>query len=169
MSPSNLGKKWEDNLAFYRQLAFPEFWLVRLDGSIEIARSAEPKTNAVCKAGELFSSPLFPGMAIDPAWVMSYPNEIKRIDQFSPEIIVSPSVVKPDLTKRANELAGRIAQHFGKPIIPPTYNRRSAAKQGGFGVVHKNRGRGENRIRSASANGKSGPVTNGSTGWRCDC
>jgi Uma2 family endonuclease len=118
VSPSNLGKKWENNLAFYRQLAFPEVWLVQLDRSVEIWRSAQPKMNAARKPGELFSSPLFPGMAIDPAWLMDYPNEIKRIDQFSPDIIVSPSVVNPDLTKRAYELAGRIAQHFGKTYHP---------------------------------------------------
>jgi Uma2 family endonuclease len=70
VSPSNLGRKCENNLAFYRQLAFPEFWLVQLDGSIEIWRSAEPKMNAVCKPGELLSSALFPGMVIDPAWLM---------------------------------------------------------------------------------------------------
>ncbi len=117
-SPSNLGKKWEDNLAFYHRLAFPEVWLVHLDGSVEIRSAAEPKMNAACKPGELLSSPLFPGLAIDPAWLVNYPNEIKRIDQFSPEIIVSPSVVHPDLTQKAYDLAGRIAQHFGKTDRP---------------------------------------------------
>jgi hypothetical protein len=57
-------------------------------------------------------------MAIDPAWLMDYPNEIKRIDQFSPEIIVSPSVVNPDLTKKADDLGGRIAQYFGETYHP---------------------------------------------------
>jgi hypothetical protein len=49
---------------------------------------------------------------------MDYPNEIKRIDQFSPEIIVSPSVVNPDLTQKSYHLAGRIAEHFGKADRP---------------------------------------------------
>jgi hypothetical protein len=70
------------------------------------------------KPGELFSIPLFPGLAIDPAWLVDYPNEIKRIDQFSPEIIVSPSVVNPDLTQKAYDLAARIAQHVGKTARP---------------------------------------------------
>jgi len=118
VSPSNLGKKWEANLAFYRQLAFPEFWLIRLDDSIEIWRAAEPKVSATIKPGQLFSSPLFPGLAIDPAWLMNYPNEIKRIDQFSPQIIVSPSIVNPKLTKQAEALAARIAKHFGKVYQP---------------------------------------------------
>jgi Putative restriction endonuclease len=169
VSPSNLGKKWEDNLTFYRQLAFPEFWLVHLDGSIEIWRSAEPKTNAVCKAGGLFFSPLFPGLAIDPAWLLDYPNEIKRIDQFSPEVIVSPSVVNPNLTRKAEVLAGRIAQHFGKTYHPAglqsEIGREAARRQG---TAQEPRA-GENRIRGASRNGKTGPASNGSTGWPYGC
>jgi Putative restriction endonuclease len=169
VSPSNLGKKWEDHLTFYRQLAFPEFWLVHLDGSIEIWRSAEPKTNAVCKAGGLFFSPLFPGLAIDPAWLLDYPNEIKRIDQFSPEVIVSPSVVNPNLTRKAEVLAGRIAQHFGKTYHPAglqsEIGREAARRQG---TAQEPRA-GENRIRGASRNGKIGPASNGSGGWPYGC
>jgi Putative restriction endonuclease len=31
VSPSNVGKKWEDNLAFYHEAGFPEFWLVQVE------------------------------------------------------------------------------------------------------------------------------------------
>ena len=49
VSPSNVGKKWEANLAFYHEAGFPEFWLVRLDSSVEIWRAAEPKvTSRLC-------------------------------------------------------------------------------------------------------------------------
>ena len=68
VSPSNVGKKWEDNLAFYHEAGFPEFWLVQLDNSVEISRAAEPKMNSICKPGERFSSPYFP------AWQSARPG-----------------------------------------------------------------------------------------------
>ena len=106
VSPSNLGKKWEDNLAFYHQLAFPEVWLVHLDGSVEIWRAAEPKMNAACKPGELFDSPLFPGLAMDPAWLMDYPNEINLIRKFSPGIRVLRDPDEPATNKESQIHAG---------------------------------------------------------------
>jgi Uma2 family endonuclease len=118
VSPSNRGKKWEDNLAFYRQAGFPEFWLVQLDGSVEIWRAAEPKMNVACRPGELFSSPLFPGLAIDPAWIVDYPDEINLIRKFKPQIRVLRDPDQPELTKRARKMAARIAQHFGKTDRP---------------------------------------------------
>ena len=45
---------------------------------------------------------------------MNYPEEIARIEQFNPEIVVAPSVINPKLTKKARALADRIAQHFGQ-------------------------------------------------------
>jgi Uma2 family endonuclease len=131
VSPSNTGKKWEDNLAFYREAAFPEFWLVQLDGSVEISR-AEPKMSATYKPGELFSSPLFPGLAIDPAWITDYPDEIRRIEQFSPKIVVSPGLTKQKLTKKAHALAARIAEHFGETYLPaptPQTKRQPSRRQ----------------------------------------
>ena len=131
VSPSNTGKKWEDNLAFYREAAFPEFWLVRLDGSVEISRT-EPKMSATYQPGELFSSPLFPGLAIDPAWITDYPDEIWRIEQFSPTIVVSPSFTKQKLTKKAHALAARIAEYFGETYLPastPQTKRPSSRRQ----------------------------------------
>jgi Uma2 family endonuclease len=112
VSPSNRGKKWEDNLAFYHEAGFPEFWLVQLDGSVEIWCAAEPKMNAACKPGELFSSPLFPGLAIDPAWIVDYPDEINLIRKFNPQIRVLRDPDEPQLTKRARKMAARIAEHF---------------------------------------------------------
>ena len=47
VSPSNKGKKWEDNLAFYRQAGFTEFWLVQLDGAVE---HALPRVNLIVVA-----------------------------------------------------------------------------------------------------------------------
>ena len=109
LSPSNKGEEWEDKLTLYRQRC-PEMWLFQLDGIVEIGRLAE--ANRSCKPGELFSSPLFPGLAIDPAWIKSYPEEVSRIEQFNPEIVVAPSVLSPKLTKKAQALADRIARHF---------------------------------------------------------
>src|SRR5260370_39444380 len=88
VSPSNRGKKWDDNLAFYRQAGFPEFWLVQLDGSVDIWRAAEPKMNVACKPGEPFSSPLFPRLAIDPACIVDYSHAIHLIRKFKPQICV---------------------------------------------------------------------------------
>jgi Uma2 family endonuclease len=118
VSPSNKGKKWEDNLAFYRQAGFPEFWLVQLDGAVEIWRTVGPKMNAIYKPGELFSSPLFPGLAVDPAWIKNYPEEIALIRKFSPQIRVLSDPDDPQLTKQARKMAARIAQHFGETDRP---------------------------------------------------
>jgi Uma2 family endonuclease len=82
VSPSNRGKVWEDNLAFYHEAGFPEFWLVQMDGSVATWRSVEPNVSAVCKPGELFSSQLFSGLAIDPAWIVDYPDEINFTIKF---------------------------------------------------------------------------------------
>jgi Uma2 family endonuclease len=111
LSPSNKGEEWEDKCRLYRDKC-PEVWFRQLDGSVEVWRASEP--NKTCKPGELFSSPVFPGLAIDPAWMKSYPEEIARIEQFNPEIVVAPSVIDPKLTKKAQALADRIAQHFGQ-------------------------------------------------------
>jgi Uma2 family endonuclease len=111
LSPSNKGEEWEDKLALYRQRC-PEVWLFQLDGSVEIWRVSEPNTSY--KPGELFSSTLFPGLGLDPAWIKSYPEEIKLIEQFTPEILVLRSRRDPGLTKKARALADRIAQHFGQ-------------------------------------------------------
>ena len=123
VSPSNRGKKSEDNLAFYDEAGFPEFWLVQLDGSVEIWCAAEPKMNVACKPGELFSSQLFPGLAIDPAWIVDYPDEINLIRKFKPQIRVLRDQDQPELTKRARKMAARIAQHFGE-----TYSSRAGIK-----------------------------------------
>jgi hypothetical protein len=71
------------------------------DGSVEIWRAAEAKMNVACEPGELFSSPLFPGLAIDPAWVVDYPDEINLIRKFKPQIRVLRDPDQPELTKRA--------------------------------------------------------------------
>jgi Uma2 family endonuclease len=111
LSPSNKGEDWEDKLTLYRQRC-PEVWLFQLDGSVEIWRLSA--TSMSCKPGELFSSTLFPGLSLDPAWMKSYPEEIKLIEQFKPEILVLRSRRDPNLTKKAQALADRIAQHFGQ-------------------------------------------------------
>jgi Uma2 family endonuclease len=115
LSPSNKGEEWEDKLTLYRERC-PEVWLFRLDGSVEVWRVSEPKRT--CKSGELFSSPGFPGLAIDPVWMKNYPEEIARIEQFNPEIVVAPSVINPKLTKKARALAEQICTAFwaGQPI-----------------------------------------------------
>jgi hypothetical protein len=127
VSPSNLGKKWEDNLAFYHQAGFPEFWLVQLDGAVEICRAAKPQMKAAYKLGELFSSPLFPGLAIDPAWIKNYPKEIMLIRKFSPQIRVLHDPDDAPLTKRARKLAARIAEHFGE-TYPPSLRSQTGPK-----------------------------------------
>jgi Uma2 family endonuclease len=114
VSPSNVGKKWEDNLAFYHQAGFPEFWLVQLDGAVEIWRTSQPNIHTTCRTGELFSSPLFPGLAVDPAWIKNYPEEIMLIRKFSPKIRVLTDPDEPQLTKRAQKMAALIAEHFGE-------------------------------------------------------
>jgi Uma2 family endonuclease len=133
MSPSNKGKKWEDNVAFYREAAFPEIWFFRLDGTVEIWRQ-QPSLNAIYEPGEIFSTPLFPGLSIDPGWIRKYPDEIRLIDQFSPQIRVLPNPYKPELTKKAYALAERISTHFG--LVPSTAEflsqlRHSAVDQPG--------------------------------------
>jgi hypothetical protein len=152
VSPSNRGKKWEDNFDFYRQAAFPEVWLVQLDGRVEITRAFEPKVNATCKTGELFSSPLFPGLAIDPAWIKTYPEEITRIEQFSPQIIVSPSITNPKLTKKAAALAAGIAEYFGK-MYPPLPHRKNGNQAGALPFRHNPHG--ANTSLATSTNAKS--------------
>jgi Uma2 family endonuclease len=117
VSPSNMGRKWEDNLAFYGQADFPEVWVIQLDGSVQIWH-AEPKMSASFKPGELFSSPLFPGLAIDPGWIKNYPEEIRLIVQLNPHVVVSPNIINPTLTKQAHTLAARIAEHFGETYPP---------------------------------------------------
>jgi Uma2 family endonuclease len=114
VSPSNKGKKWEDNLAFYREAGFPEFWLVQLDGSVEIWRTSRPNVHTTRRPGELFSSPLFPGLAVDPGWIKNYPEEIMLIRKFSPQIRVLGDPDEPQLTKRAQKMAACIAEHFGE-------------------------------------------------------
>jgi Uma2 family endonuclease len=125
VSPSNKGKKWEDNLAFYQQARFPEFWLVQLDGAVEIWRVSQTNIHITCRPGELFSSPLFPGLAIDPAWIKNCPEEIMLIRKFSPEVRVLRDPDEPELTKRARKMAARIAKHFGE--APPS--RREKKRQ----------------------------------------
>ena len=110
LSPSNRGKEWEDKLALYQDRC-PEVWLFHLDGSAEIWRANGPKMNAI-QPGELFSSPLFPGLAIDPAWIRDYPDEIELVRRFSPEIRVLLDPYDPELTRKAQQLAAQIAQHF---------------------------------------------------------
>ena len=86
-------------------------WLFHLDGSAEIWRANGPKMNAI-QPGELFCSPLFPGLAIDPAWIRDYPDEIELVRRFTPEIRVLPDPYDPKLTRKAEQLAAQIAQHF---------------------------------------------------------
>ncbi|MBV8532414.1 MAG: hypothetical protein JO207_01290 [Verrucomicrobia bacterium] len=63
--------------------------------------------------GELFSSPLFPGSAIDPAWIRDYPDEIELVRRFTPGNRVLPDPYDPELTRKAQQLGAQIAQHFG--------------------------------------------------------
>jgi Uma2 family endonuclease len=130
VSPSNVGKNWEDNLAFYRHAAFPEVWLVQLDGSVQIWRT-EPKMTGTYKPGELFHSPLFPGLAIDPAWIKNYPDEIRLISKFSPQIRVLTDPDKPQLTKHARKMAARIAHHFGETLLPAHPSQTELKRQPG--------------------------------------
>jgi hypothetical protein len=124
VSPSNKGKKWEDNLAFYHQAGFPEFWLVQLDGAIEIWRASQPNIHTTCRPGKLFSTPLFPGLAVDPAWIKNYPEEIMLIRKFSPQVRVLSDPDEPQLTKRARKMAARIAEYFGETYPSPLSSRR---------------------------------------------
>lgn len=117
ISPSNTDPQWEEKLNFYQRGFIGEVWFYQLDGSIEIWKGP-PRSNASVQPGELFSSPLFPGLAIDPAWMRTYQDEISLVDQFSPQIRILPNPYKPQLTKRAHVLAARIAQHFGQKYHP---------------------------------------------------
>jgi Uma2 family endonuclease len=110
LSPSNKGKEWEDKLALYRDRC-PEVWLFQLDGSAEIWGANGLKINVV-QPGDLFSSPLFPGLAIDPAWIRDYPDEMELVRRFTPKIRVLSDPDDPELTRKAQQLAVRIAQHF---------------------------------------------------------
>lgn len=116
MSPSNKGEEWEDKCALYRDKC-PEVWFVQLDYSVNMWR-AEPKMDATCKPGELFSIPLFPGLAIDPAWIKNYPDEIDLVRGFVPKVRVLADPYAPELTRKAQGLAARIAQHFGQTYQP---------------------------------------------------
>lgn len=116
ISPSNTDAEWEDKLRFYQRGLIAEIWFCQLDGTVEIWKG-DPHSSTIVPSGKLFSSRLFPGLAIDPAWTKRYPEEIGRIEQFNPRIIVSPSVVNPKLTKKANALAARIARHFGHTFL----------------------------------------------------
>jgi Uma2 family endonuclease len=119
ISPSNTDAEWEGKLDFYQRGFIAEVWFNQLDGGVEIWKG-DPHSSTIVQPAKLFSSRLFPGLAIDPVWIKSYPAEIERIEQFSPRIIVSPSVVNPRLTKKAHALAARIAQHFGHTYHPET-------------------------------------------------
>ena len=115
MSPSNKGEEWEEKCRLYRDKC-PEVWFFHLDGNVAIWRL--PESDNSCKPGEFFSSPLFPGLAIDPVWIRNYPEEVKLIGKFSPQISVLTDPDEPQLTKRARKMAVRIAEHFGQVIRP---------------------------------------------------
>jgi hypothetical protein len=51
-------------------------------------------------------------LAIDPAWIRDYPDEIELVRRFTPEIRVLPDPYDPELTRKAQQLAAQIAQHF---------------------------------------------------------
>jgi len=110
LSPSNKGEDWENKLVLYRDKC-PEVWLFQLDGSAEIWRGNPPKISSI-QPIELFSSRLFPGLAIDPAWVKNYPDEMELIRRFTPKIRILPDPDDRELTQKVQHLAARIAQHF---------------------------------------------------------
>ena len=116
LSPSNKGEEWEDKCRLYRDNC-SEVWFFRLDGKVEIWRVPEP--NRYWKPGDLFSSPLFPGLAIDPAWIGNYPEEVRLIGKFTPQISVLTDPDEPQLTKRAKKMAARIAEYFGQTVRSP--------------------------------------------------
>ena len=109
ISPSNKGKDWENKLALYRDRC-SEVWFFHLDGSAEIWCGNPPKISSV-QPGECFSSQLFSGLAIDPAWIKDYPDEIELIRSFTPKIRVLPDPYDSRLTRKAQHLAARIEQH----------------------------------------------------------
>ena len=117
ISPSNRDPEWESKLGFYQRGLIAELWFYQLDGSIEIWRGG-PHSGTIVQPGELFSSPLFPGLAIDPAWIRTYPDELSLLDEFEPQIRVLPNPYKPQLTKKADAQAARIARHFGQTYHP---------------------------------------------------
>jgi hypothetical protein len=53
-------------------------------------------------------------LAIDPAWIADYPDEINLIRKFGAKIRVLRDPDEPQLTKRARKTAARIAEHFGE-------------------------------------------------------
>src|ERR1700751_1809452 len=116
LSPSNKGEEWEDKCRLYRDKC-SEVWFFRLDGNVEIWRVPEP--NRCWEPGDLFSSPLFPGLAIDPGWIRNYPEEVRLIGKFSPQISVLMDPDEPQLTKRAQKMAARIAEYFGQTVRSP--------------------------------------------------
>ena len=113
LSPSNKGEEWEDKCRLYRDKC-PEVWFFQLDGNVEIWRVPEP--NRCWEPGDLFSSPLFSGLAIDPAWIRNYPEEVRLIGRFSPQIGVLTDPDEAQLTKRAQKMAARIAEYFGQAV-----------------------------------------------------
>jgi Uma2 family endonuclease len=116
LSPSNKGEEWEDKCRLYRDRC-PEVWFFHLDGNVEIWRL--PESDKSCKPGEFFSSPLFPGLAIDPDWIRNYPEEVRLIGKFSPQISVLTDPDEAQLTKRAQKMAARIAEYFGQTVRSP--------------------------------------------------
>jgi Uma2 family endonuclease len=116
MSPSNKGEEWEDKCRLYRDKC-PEVWFFQLDGNVEIWRVPEP--NRCWESGDLFSSPLFPGLAIDPAWIRNYPEQVRLIGKFSPQISVLTDPDEAQLTKRAQKMAARTAEYFGQAVRSP--------------------------------------------------
>jgi Uma2 family endonuclease len=112
ISPSNRDQKWEEKLAFYRLGMISEVWFVQRDGSVDIWRGS-PHMIITVQPGELFSSALFPGLAIDPAWIRKYPEEeLSLIRKFIPRIRVLDDPEDLELTKRARQLAARITRHL---------------------------------------------------------
>ena len=109
LCPSNKGKGWEDKLALYRDRC-AEVWFFHLDGSAEIWHGTPPKISFV-QPGEFFCSQLFSGLAIDPAWIKDYPDEIELIRRFTPKVRVLPDPDDPRLTRNAQRLAAQIEQH----------------------------------------------------------
>jgi len=112
ISPSNRDQEREEKLAFYRLGLISEVWFVQRDGSVDIWRGS-PQMIITVQPSEFFSSSLFPGLAIDPAWIRKYPEEdFSLIRKFIPRIRVLDDPEDPELTKRARQLAARITHHF---------------------------------------------------------
>jgi len=131
LSPSNKGEDWEDKLVLYRDKC-PEVWLFHLDGSAEIWRGNPPKINSI-QPEQLFSGPLFPGLAVDPAWIRNYPEEIELVRRFTPKIRVLPDPYDRELTLKVQHLAARITRHFEQAgqqdLVPSTGEFLSQLRQ----------------------------------------